>query len=368
MLAYAVSPLIAQRQTVITQLKQQAREPGLAATLVFSKLKGDLISLESRIQRCFEQASDDVRAAAAHAAAWGTNINVNPQAMRQAVGEEIGKAFASFAGGVVEGVSESVVGTWNLVTQPQSVMNLVRAFEADGPGTLRKMWEGIIDAETWQKDPARAMGKIAPGIIATILTAGGSGAALAAGRTTGKIEKAASEGGKITAKAAGRQLDTIRLSSGESGSWNRILNNPKPDTTYIVDKRFSYTTDSIGRVSESSARLDTLITKDRNIYQQRLAGGLDRLPGDDGGHIFGTQFGGPGESINITAMRSDLNRLGNREYYALEQQWAKVIGEGKSIDVDIKMNYSSDTSVRPSIYTVTYKVDNGPVMSRIFKN
>ncbi|MEE2524327.1 HNH/ENDO VII family nuclease [Pseudarthrobacter sp. J47] len=192
MLAYAVSPLIAQRQTVITQLKQQAKEPGLAATLVFSKLKGDLISLESRIQRCFEQASDDVRAAAAHAAAWGTNINVNPQAMRQAVGEEIGKAFASFAGGVVEGVSDTVTGTWNLATHPQSVVNLVRAFEADGPGTLKKMWDGIIDAETWQKDPARAMGKIAPGIIATILTAGGSGAVLAAGKATGKIEKAAS--------------------------------------------------------------------------------------------------------------------------------------------------------------------------------
>ncbi len=191
-LAYAVSPLIAQRQTVITQLKQQAKEPGLAATLVFSKLKGDLISLESRIQRCFEQASDDVRAAAAHAAAWGTNINVNPQAMRQAVGEEIGKAFASFAGGVVEGVSDTVTGTWNLATHPQSVVNLVRAFEADGPGTLKKMWDGIIDAETWQKDPARAMGKIAPGIIATILTAGGSGAVLAAGKATGKIEKAAS--------------------------------------------------------------------------------------------------------------------------------------------------------------------------------
>ncbi|MEW1821377.1 DNA/RNA non-specific endonuclease [Arthrobacter sp. NPDC080031] len=367
-LAYAVSPLIAQRQSVIAQLKQQAREPGLAATLVFSKLKSDLISLESRIQRCFEQASDDVRAAATHAAAWRTDINVNPQAMRQAIGEEIGKSFASFAGGVVEGVWEPVAGTWNLVTHPESVVNLVRAFQADSPGTLKKMWDGIIDADTWQKDPARAMGKIAPGIIATILTAGEGGAALAAGRTTGKIEKAASEGGKMTAKTAGRQLDTIHLSSGESGSWNRILNNPKPDTTYIVDKKFSYTTDSIGRVSESSARLDTLIAKDRNIYQQRLAGGVDRLPGDDGGHIYGTQFGGPGESINITAMRSDLNRLGNRDYYALEQQWAKFIGEGKSIDVDIKMNYSSDSSLRPSIYTVTYKVDNGPVMSRIFKN
>ncbi|MFF1880215.1 hypothetical protein ACFVVC_01935 [Pseudarthrobacter sp. NPDC058196] len=222
-----MSPLIAQRQSVIAQLKQQAGEPGLSATLVFSKLKGDLISLESRIQRCFEQASDDVRAAATHAAAWRTDINVNPQAMRQAIGEEIGKSFASFAGGVVDGVWEPVAGTWNLVTHPESVVNLVRAFQADGPGTLKKMWDGIIDAETWQKDPARAMGKIAPGIIATILTAGEGGAALAAGRATGKVERSAAT---YSEKIATRfpQPETPAFGGPSRGDYRRTFFDANP--------------------------------------------------------------------------------------------------------------------------------------------
>ncbi|MFH5877746.1 DNA/RNA non-specific endonuclease [Arthrobacter sp. NA-172] len=61
---------------------------------------------------------------------------------------------------------------------------------------------------------------------------------------------------------------------------------------------------------------------------------------NDCGHIFGSQFGPPGEAINLTAMRSDLNRLGNRQYYDLKRTRATAISERKKVDVRMEINYN----------------------------
>ena len=95
---------------------------------------------------------------------------------------------------------------------------------------------------------------------------------------------------------------------------------------------------------------------DRNGHQQRIAGGPDRLPGDQGGHIFGTQFGGPGEAINITAMRDTLNQVGARDYYNLEAQWRQLAEQGGQVQVKVDIAYPGD-SLRPESYTVETYVD-----------
>lgn len=160
--------------------------------------------------------------------------------------------------------------------------------------------------------------------------------------------------------------DVVQLVSGSKGAWTTDLNLPRPNTTYVVDGKFVYATDDAGRVYKSSATLDDLIAGERNGYQQRVSGRADRLPTDQGGHIYGTQFGGPGEAINLTAMRADLNSTGLREYYQMEQQWAGAIKDGKSVDVTVEIEYAAG-SARPEGYDVTYTID-GKTMTQFFEN
>lgn len=162
-------------------------------------------------------------------------------------------------------------------------------------------------------------------------------------------------------------LDHVSTESGGPGGWNQELNKPAPNTHYNVDDRFHYNTDNNSRVGHAHADLDASSAAERNGYQQRIAGGPDRLPGDQGGHIFGSQFGGPGEAINLTAMRDTLNSVGNREYYNLENDWRSYITEGKKVSVDVEITYPGD-SRRPEMYSVRTYVDGNLDSVHSFRN
>lgn len=151
-------------------------------------------------------------------------------------------------------------------------------------------------------------------------------------------------------------LNHVSTESGGPGGWNQELNKPAPSTHYNVDDRFQYTTDDQRRVGHAEMTYDHgAEAGDRNGHQQRIAGGPDRLPGDQGGHIFGTQFGGPGEAINITAMRDTLNQVGARDYYNLEMQWRQLAEQGQ-VQVKVDIAYPGN-SLRPESYTVETYVD-----------
>lgn len=156
----------------------------------------------------------------------------------------------------------------------------------------------------------------------------------------------------------------ISTESGGTGAWNHDLNNPQPNTHYTVDTRFSYNTDDLHRSTDASGSLDFGNPSDRNAYQQGIAGGADRLPGDHGGHIFGAQFGGPGEAINITAMDGTINKS---SYAALENEWKSLMQQGYNVDVDVQIEYP-DNSMRPSRYVVNTIVDGKLIGTRFFDN
>ena len=161
--------------------------------------------------------------------------------------------------------------------------------------------------------------------------------------------------------------DVIVATSGSKGAWNTELNNPRPGSTYVVDGRFTYRTDTNGRVYQSEATLDTLAKGDRSTYQQSVAGRDDRLPTDQGGHTYGAQFGAPGEAINLTAMRATLNSKGLREYYSMEQRWASAIKDGQTVNVKVDTNFTAD-SVRPTSYEIEYSVGGGKPVFEYFNN
>ena len=127
-------------------------------------------------------------------------------------------------------------------------------------------------------------------------------------------------------------------------------------------KGYDYRFDELGRVSNTRGEL-TLKDGTRNPGAQRDAGGADRLPSDDGGHIVGNRFYPPTEEFNLFAQDRSFNR---GVYNQLEKEWAGALGQGKSVKVEWQFKYSG-SSVRPDRLTVTYYID-GQRFVRPFSN
>ncbi|AJA44482.1 DNA/RNA non-specific endonuclease [Frischella perrara] len=148
------------------------------------------------------------------------------------------------------------------------------------------------------------------------------------------------------------KIVTIETESGSKGNWNELLNNPEPNTRYIVDGNKIYDTDHLGRVVrvEATLKLDTL---DRNTYQQ-LKAGKQGIDGDEGGHLIASMLNGSGEKINLLPMNSNLNRS---LWKKLENGWYKSLQEGKTVKVKIVPLYEG-TDIRPHKFEVSYSFDN----------
>ncbi|MBD8513425.1 hemagglutinin repeat-containing protein [Photobacterium sp. CAU 1568] len=146
----------------------------------------------------------------------------------------------------------------------------------------------------------------------------------------------------------------VSLQRGTTGDWNKLANNPEPNTRYEFENGYSYKTDANGRVKEVEAELH-LEPWDRNNYQQKVSGRDCRETSDCGGHLIASMFGGPGEGINLVPMDAKLNGSGG-EWYRLETQWRNVLDNGGTVKVNIEPKYSSN-SKRPESFKVNYSID-----------
>ena len=151
---------------------------------------------------------------------------------------------------------------------------------------------------------------------------------------------------------------TTYNSSGKKGQgWDRELNSPKANWTYKVGN-YTYKTDNLGRVKEVEVSgLQKVANADdfRNSYQQSIKckSSKNGLDGDDGGHLIGSQFGGPGEQINVIPMSSSVNRSGGA-WYNMETQWSNALNSNKTVtNIKIEINYNGD-SLRPTDFDVTW--------------
>ncbi|WP_421692654.1 DUF637 domain-containing protein [Xenorhabdus bovienii] len=155
----------------------------------------------------------------------------------------------------------------------------------------------------------------------------------------------------------------IVVDSGKKRAWEKQMNNPEPNALYHVDGNKIYHTDSLSRPISVEASL-TLSSNDRNYYQQRRVGHQGNA-GDDGGHLIGTIFNGPGEKLNMVPMESSLNRYGS--WRNMERTWADALKTGKTVDVKIQPRYS-DNSARPSSFDVSYTVGKDRQIELNIKN
>ncbi|MBC6310023.1 hypothetical protein HCJ66_10775 [Listeria sp. FSL L7-1582] len=141
-----------------------------------------------------------------------------------------------------------------------------------------------------------------------------------------------------------------------------------PNTRYVTEDGYKYTTDDLGRVIDVDASSLILKTADRNEGMQRIAGREYRLPDDDGGHLIGSQFNGPGDIDNLVAQNSQINRSGGT-WYNMEKQWANALKEipPKKVTVKITPRYSGD-SLRPDRFQVFYEIEGKGMFKKIIKN
>ncbi len=150
--------------------------------------------------------------------------------------------------------------------------------------------------------------------------------------------------------------------AGTKGAWRKDINvKLQPDTDYHVNG-YKFSTDAKGRVESVEGQL-TLEKAERNGYQQVKAGGKDRLPDDEGGHLIASIFNGPGEAINLKAMDGNFNKSAFKQ---LENTLADALKAGKKVDVKIDVIHSGD-SLRPDSFRVQYSID-GIKDAEFFKN
>ena len=167
-------------------------------------------------------------------------------------------------------------------------------------------------------------------------------------------------------------------SGGGCGGQSNCLNvTLEADTHYIVSSKrngsnseYIYTTDANGRVESVSGDLD-LEPGFRSSYQQRQAGS-DGFPSDEGGHLIGTQFDGPGDGINLVPQNWELNRGAGSPWRAMESAWADALSDTppKSVTVNMRLEYPSSGSNlpnRPDRFVVEWEID-GQKFSEIFRN
>lgn len=136
----------------------------------------------------------------------------------------------------------------------------------------------------------------------------------------------------------------------------------EPNTTYELNGN-TYTTDEQGRIVHCEAVPERSPENPRDVNAQLRAGGEDRRPSDQGGHIVGRDLNGDGGAGNLVAMDSQINQS---DYKRMENDVKAALDEGKDVSVTTDIGYSG-ASKRPDTITVAvtsdgvktvYKFDN----------
>lgn len=143
--------------------------------------------------------------------------------------------------------------------------------------------------------------------------------------------------------------------------------HPFPNTTYELAGA-KYKTDGMGRVVESTFKIDKKYANTPNLYNGKNITAIGKLKGglagDDGGHLLGQQFGGSSTVLNVVPMKSSVNR---KEYLKLERQWQQAADAGKTVNTKVKLKYDGTSTERPAWIEVNYEID-GEKFTKLFKN
>ena len=128
--------------------------------------------------------------------------------------------------------------------------------------------------------------------------------------------------------------------------------NLKPNIRYQTGEfKYNYETDANGRISNWNTDNLQLTERDGRLNYNPDSPG--KVEGDHAGHLAGDRFGGSPELDNIVSQSQNVNLS---QYKKIENQWAKAIGEGKEVTVNVDIKYDGD-GLRPVEFNVEYTID-----------
>lgn len=149
----------------------------------------------------------------------------------------------------------------------------------------------------------------------------------------------------------------------DNGNVYSIDGKLQPNTTYELNGNV-YTTDDKGRIISCEATPIKSSENSRDNEAQRQAGGEDRRPNDQGGHIVGRDMNGDSGIGNLVAMDSKINQS---DYKRMENDIKSALDEGKEVTTKTEMTYSGD-SERPDRITVTVTADGKDTIYKFDNN
>ena len=115
---------------------------------------------------------------------------------------------------------------------------------------------------------------------------------------------------------------------------------------------YIYQTDELARILRGNTEELQITRRETRLRNKRNTPGKIKET-DHAGHIFGDIFGGSPELDNLV---SQLSKVNQGQYKALEMKWAKAIRNNQHVSVDVKVLYSGD-EMRPRGFLVHYFID-----------
>ena len=122
-------------------------------------------------------------------------------------------------------------------------------------------------------------------------------------------------------------LNEVTYKTDDNGNVYSIDGNLQPNITYELNGNV-YTTDENGRIIICEAKPVRSPENPRDNEAQRQAGGENRRPNDQGGHIVGRDMNGDGGIGNLVAMDSKINQS---DYKRMENDIKSALDEGKEV-------------------------------------
>ncbi|PSL08130.1 DNA/RNA non-specific endonuclease [Haloactinopolyspora alba] len=166
----------------------------------------------------------------------------------------------------------------------------------------------------------------------------------------GELEGLSRPAGADPSELSGSAEQVLLRVSGTDRKDAGVRRSPPPNSVIVVDDAFVYTTDELGRVVRAEATLTAGEPGERNDYAQHTLKG--KLPGDDAGHLIARVLGGLGDQLNLVPMTRKVNR---EEYAAMERRWRRAVEQGKTVDLEIELEYDTDAR-RPISIVVSYEI------------
>lgn len=159
------------------------------------------------------------------------------------------------------------------------------------------------------------------------------------------------------------QLEKMLIGTDDNGNIYVIDGKLQPNATYELNGNI-YKTDEHGRIVSCEAIPKRSPENPRDNEAQRQAGGADRRPNDQGGHIIGRDMNGDGGIGNLVAMDSKINQS---DYKRMENDIKEALDEGKDVTTKTEISYSGD-SERPDKITVTVTVEGKDTVYKFDNN